>query len=116
MARRCWRQLVSVKILGNLAMRLRFTIRDLLWLTLLLALVLGWWFDMISFGMGSKRKIIGGTIGGFLGLTIPFLLAGIYVWQGGDPTAAGAFSFFPIITIPLGIGIGVAVGSTIRKE
>jgi len=28
-------------------MRLRFTIRDLLWLTLVVALVLGWSFDMI---------------------------------------------------------------------
>ena len=26
-------------------MRLRFTIRDLLWLTLVVALVLGWWVD-----------------------------------------------------------------------
>jgi len=26
-------------------MRLRFTIRDLLWLTLVVALVVGWWVD-----------------------------------------------------------------------
>ena len=26
-------------------MRLRFTIRDLLWLTLVVALVVGWWID-----------------------------------------------------------------------
>jgi hypothetical protein len=26
-------------------MRLRFTIRDLLWLTLVVALTAGWWFD-----------------------------------------------------------------------
>ena len=26
-------------------MRLRFTIRDLLWLTLVVALALGWWLD-----------------------------------------------------------------------
>jgi len=28
-----------------LAMQFRFTVRDLLWLTLVLALAAGWWFD-----------------------------------------------------------------------
>jgi len=27
-------------------MRLRFTIRDLLWLTLVVALAVGWWLDI----------------------------------------------------------------------
>jgi len=45
------------------------------------------------------HKIIGGLVGGFLGFIVPFSLAQIYVWQGGDPTAAGVFSFFCILTV-----------------
>jgi hypothetical protein len=30
-------------------MRLRFTIRDLLWLTLMVAMAVGWWLDRGSF-------------------------------------------------------------------
>lgn len=55
----------------------------------------------------DKRKVIGGAIGGFFGFLIPFLLAQLYVWRGGDPTAAGAYSFVGMLTVPLGIGIGV---------
>ncbi len=65
--------------------------------------------------MKARRKVIGGVIGGFLGLLIPFSLAAIYVWRGGDPTAAGVFSFFALFTIPLGIVIGVAVGNQMPK-
>jgi len=61
----------------------------------------------------KPRQTIGGVIGGFLGVAIPFLCSEIYVWRGGDPTAAGAFSFFCILTLPLGIVIGVIVASLI---
>src|SRR6266853_4489751 len=73
---------------------------------------------MVAFVIGcmkARRKIIGGVIGGFLGLVILFLFAAIYVWRGGDPTAAGVFSFFGLFTIPLGIGIGVAVANQMPK-
>ena len=59
-------------------------------------------------------KLIGAIIGGLLGLLIPFLLSQIYVARGGDPTAAGAFSFLPLATIPLGIVVGAAIGYIIR--
>jgi hypothetical protein len=61
--------------------------------------------------MKAPRKVIGGVIGGFLGLLIPVLLAAIYVWRGGDSTAAGVFSFFALFTIPVGICAGVAVSN-----
>ena len=38
----------------------------------------------------APRQTIGGVIGGSLGLLIPFLFSELYVWRGGDPTAAGA--------------------------
>ncbi len=63
----------------------------------------------------SKRKMIGGVIGGLVGLLIPVLLAALYVWRGGDSTAAGVFSFFCLLTIPVGIAIGVAVASQTKK-
>jgi CDP-diglyceride synthetase len=59
----------------------------------------------------SPRKTIGGVIGGVLGVLIPFLLSELYVWRGGDPTAAGAYSFICILTLPLGIAIGVLVAT-----
>ena len=59
-------------------------------------------------------KLIGAVIGGILGLIIPFLLMLIYAAQGGDETAAGAFSFFPIATIPLGIVVGWKIGGIIH--
>jgi hypothetical protein len=61
----------------------------------------------------APRQTIGGVIGGVLGVLIPFLCSEIYVRRGGDPTAAGAFSFFCILTLPLGIIIGVIVASLI---
>jgi len=61
----------------------------------------------------APRKTIGGVIGGVLGVAIPFLCSEIYVWRGGDPTAAGVFSFFCILTLPLGIGLGVIVACLI---
>jgi len=33
-------------------MRLRFTIRDLLWLTLVVAMALGWWWDHLRTARG----------------------------------------------------------------
>ena len=49
----------------------------------------------------APRQTVGAVIGGFLGVAIPFLCSEIYVRRGGDPTAAGAFSFFCILTLPL---------------
>jgi len=64
----------------------------------------------------NPRKMTGGVIGCFLGFLIPFLLAQIYVRRGGDSTAAGALSFFTLLTVPLGIGIGVAAASLTPKR
>ncbi len=64
--------------------------------------------------INSMFEVIGAVIGGLLGVLIPFLLAQNYVARGGDPTAAGAYSFFPIVTIPLGIVSGAVVGFIIR--
>jgi hypothetical protein len=61
----------------------------------------------------APRQTIGGVLGGFLGVLIPFLCSEIYLWRGGDPTAAGVFSFFCILTLPLGIVIGVIVANLI---
>ena len=63
----------------------------------------------------APRKMLGGVIGGVLGVLIPFILSEIYVWRGGDPTAAGVFSFFCILTVPLGIAIGVIIASWLSK-
>jgi hypothetical protein len=76
-------------------------------------------FIVVAFVVGcikAPRKMIGGVIGGCLGFLIPFLLAQLYVWRGGDPTAAGVFSFFCLFTVPLGIGIGVVIASQKSKE
>ncbi len=64
----------------------------------------------------APRKMLGGTIGGVLGIAIPALCAAIYVRRGGDPTAAGVFSFFCILTVPLGAAIGVFVATRIPKR
>src|SRR5947208_741356 len=64
----------------------------------------------------APRQAIGGVIGGFLGVAIPFLCSLVYVWRGGDPTAAGVFSFFCILTLPLGIAIGVLVATMPSKR
>ena len=64
----------------------------------------------------APRLMIGGVVGGVLGVLIPFLCSEIYVWRGGDPTAAGVFSFFCILTLPLGIGLGVLVAKLIPKR
>lgn len=61
-------------------------------------------------------KLIGAIVGGLLGLLIPVLLMLIYVAFGDDQAAAGtgAFSFFPIATIPLGIVVGWKIGRIIH--
>jgi len=70
----------------------------------------------IPFCIKFPFQVIGGVIGGGVGVLIPFLCSEFYVWRGGDPTAAGAFSFFPILTLPLGIVIGVILASLVRKR
>jgi len=62
----------------------------------------------------APRKVVGGVIGGISGFLVPLSFAAIYVWQGGDPTAAGAISFFCLLTVPVGIAAGVSVGSKKR--
>ena len=64
----------------------------------------------------SPRRIIGGFAGGVLGVLIPFLGAQVYVWRGGDPTAAGALPFFCFLTLPLGIAIGVIVANRVARS
>lgn len=64
----------------------------------------------------APRRVIGGVIGGVMGALIPFLLSEIYVWRGGDPTAAGAFSFLCLFTVPLGILVGVGIASSMVKR
>ncbi len=61
-------------------------------------------------------QVIGGVIGGGLGFAVPFLIAQVYVWRGGDPTAAGGLAILPLITIPLGIAIGVGVVTMLKKK
>jgi hypothetical protein len=64
----------------------------------------------------APRQTIGGVIGGVLGVLIPFLCSEVFLWRGGDPTAAGVFSFFCIVTLPVGIAVGVLVGIWMQKR
>lgn len=79
---------------------------------ILVALVIG---VIVRGYIRKPRQTIGGVIGGVLGIGIPALIAAIYVWRGGDPTAAGALSFIPILTLPMGIALGVLVGHLTSK-
>lgn len=63
----------------------------------------------------SRGKVIRGIVGGVVGFFVPFLFAQIYIWRGGDPTAAGALSFVAMFTVPLGILMGVVVASQAAK-
>jgi hypothetical protein len=42
-------------------MRLRFTIRDLLWLTVVVALAVGWWLDHSRLIAGNEMEIRRGS-------------------------------------------------------
>ena len=42
-------------------MRLRFTIRDLLWLTLVVAMGLGWWIDRRSYSVQPRFQLTEAT-------------------------------------------------------
>ena len=64
----------------------------------------------------APRQTIGGVVGGLLGVLIPVLCAVFYIWGGGDSQAAGVFSFFCILTVPLGIVIGIVVATLISKR
>jgi hypothetical protein len=57
------------------------------------------------------RVVLGAIVGGILGFAIPVLAALMYVGLGGDRQAAGAFSFFPILLVPLGLYFGGMMGS-----
>jgi hypothetical protein len=62
--------------------------------------------------MGGIRNTVGGALaGGFLGLALPVAAALLYIAFGGDRAAAGAFSFLPIVLIPLGLFLGGFIGS-----
>lgn len=57
------------------------------------------------------------SIGAVLGFIIPFVAAQIYVLyikisegDKADLTGAGAFSFIPLVSIPLGAALGFLVG------
>jgi hypothetical protein len=39
-------------------MRLRFTIRDLLWLTLVVALAAGWWFNVVWLQRNQSQEAL----------------------------------------------------------
>jgi len=61
--------------------------------------------------------IIFAFLGAVLGFIIPFIAAQIYVMRirakhgnEADFTAAGAVSFMPIVTVPLGVGFGFLFG------
>lgn len=61
--------------------------------------------------------IIFAFLGAVLGFIIPFIAAQIYALyikategEEADLTGAGAFSFFPLATIPLGAIIGFLIG------
>lgn len=60
--------------------------------------------------------LIFALLGGLLGFIFPFVAAQIYVkytlakkGEEADLTAAGAFSFLPLVTIPAGIVIGILI-------
>ncbi len=71
---------------------------------------------LVAWCVRLSSKKIGGIIGGVLGLAVPFLTAQVYVWRGGDPTAAGALGVFIPITVPFGIVIGVVVGELLANK
>lgn len=60
---------------------------------------------------GPGRTVLGAALGAALGLVIPILLAVVYLVLGGDAQGAGAFSFLPIVLIPLGLFLGGMTGS-----
>jgi hypothetical protein len=45
--------------------------------------------------------IAGGIFGAILGIAIPAGGAFLYTSSGGDSTAAGVFSFFPVFLVPI---------------
>ncbi len=70
----------------------------------------------IAFCIKYPFKTIGGVIGGIMGFAVPYLIAQVYVWRSGDPTAAGGLAILPLITIPLGIAMGVGVATMLAKK
>jgi heme O synthase-like polyprenyltransferase len=64
----------------------------------------------------APRQTIGAVVGGLVGVLIPVLCAVFYIWAGGDSQAAGVFSFFCILTVPMGIIIGVVVVTALAKR
>jgi glycerol uptake facilitator-like aquaporin len=60
---------------------------------------------------GLGKVILGAVVGAVLGIVIPIVLAILYVVLGGNAQGAGAFSFFPIVLVPLGLYLGGMTGS-----
>lgn len=48
--------------------------------------------------------IVGGGVGGVLGFAVPF------IWAQIQPEAEQALSFFPIISVPIGVVICALIG------
>jgi hypothetical protein len=67
-------------------------------------------------GNPLARAVLGAVIGGILGIAIPVVLALAYIAFGGDAHAAGAFSFFPILLVPLGLFLGAVTGFGWSKD
>ena len=70
----------------------------------------------IAFCIKYPFRTIGGVIGGTMGFAVPYLIAQVYGSRSGDPTAAGGLAILPLITIPLGIAIGVGVVAMLKKK
>lgn len=68
---------------------------------------------MNSLRVWSLLIPIGGFLLGFFG---PLLAAWIYVAQGGQSDAAGAFTFLPIVTSPAGLKIGWTIRQVIIRD
>ena len=64
----------------------------------------------------QNMKLLGALLGGVLGLMIPIWLSQSYVAHGGDKTAAGAYSFLPLITIPSGIACGLGIATKLSQK
>jgi hypothetical protein len=71
---------------------------------------------LIVFVIKYPFRTVGGVIGGGSGFAVPLLFAQFYVWRGGDPTAVGGVAMLALITIPLGIAIGVGIVTMLKKK
>ena len=59
---------------------------------------------------------IGAVLGTVVGILVPYLMAMRYVLSGGDETAAGVYSFFTCMTVPIGFFAGAFAGAALHKR